>query len=108
MDWKLNLPMGIGGLTLVASVVGALEQILRFLGRVVRPMLKKWYLRKRSWPIKITIREIAVQQATYPTAMTQSSLNTKVSSHPPVLLHAKRWLKPMIKVLKICHRAFRL
>ena len=60
MDWKLNLLIGIGMFTLVASIIGSLEQILRFLSWMVRPMLKRYLARKGTWPLKVTIRSASL------------------------------------------------
>ena len=55
MNWKLDLLIVLGVITTVASIIGSLDQILNFLGRVTRPMLRRHYIGRHEWPIRITV-----------------------------------------------------
>jgi len=56
MDWKINLLIVISIVTLVASVIASLEKIARFTKGLVRPVCKRIYIRKGTWPLKMILK----------------------------------------------------
>ena len=56
MDWKLNVLIVIGSLGLIASTIASLEKISQFVKMVVNKMLKKRYIAKDTWPLKIDLK----------------------------------------------------
>ena len=53
MEWKVNLLIVVGVLTLIATIIGSFW--------VVRPMLKKWFASKNSWPLRVEVRKVVSQ-----------------------------------------------
>jgi hypothetical protein len=56
MDWKLNVIIAIGIITLVASVLGGLQQIIKFVKEVTLPMCRWKWKRQGTWPLNITVK----------------------------------------------------
>jgi hypothetical protein len=56
MDWKLNVIIAIGIITLIASVLGGLQQIIKFIKEVAHPMCRWRWKRQGTWPLDIMIK----------------------------------------------------
>jgi len=54
MEWKINLLIALGVLTLIAGTLNSLGKIAATLRWAVRPMLKRYYAKRFSWPISVT------------------------------------------------------